>query len=126
MKYRSYRKKRTYAKRRRTTKFWSKKRTFNRKFARADGYHKEKISYQDIMVVQNNTASYYVNWLKPRDLDPATAAGVYQAVTGTNNQNLQFAQCYGMYREFRVKGLKIEFRPLISQPGTGNVFYRPI
>ena len=88
MKYRSYRKKRTHAKRRRTTKFWSKKRTFNRKFSRADGYHKEKISYQDVYTVQNNTAAYYVNWLKPRDLDASSSLGKYQAVTGINNQNL--------------------------------------
>jgi hypothetical protein len=76
--------------------------------------------------VQGGTAAFYVNWLKPRDLTPAVSQGVYQSVTGTNNQNLQFAQCYGMYREFRVKGLKIEFRPTITQPGTVNLSYRPI
>lgn len=73
-KYMSYRKKRRGASRRRKSfgkrKPWSRGRN---KFAKADGYHKEKIIYDQTLRVSPgaNSANFYFFWNRPRDLGAA-------------------------------------------------------
>lgn len=60
-----------------------------RKFTKADGYHLEKLTYTQNLVVTGGAANFHIFWNKPMDL--AGAFGKFQAFAGTNNTNLQFA-----------------------------------
>lgn len=75
-KYMSYRKKRRGASRRRKSfgkrKPWSRGRN---KFAKADGYHKEKIIYDQTLRAVGNESQFFFHWLRPRDL--AAADGTF-------------------------------------------------
>lgn len=100
--------------RRKRKAFRKSRRSYGRrKYSVPDGYHSEKIIYNQNMVRPNNPdlayATFYFTWIKA--LEGAGIFGVNQSVTAAGNTDKQFMQCATMYREYRVTGVCLKYTP---------------
>lgn len=99
---------------RRRKKAYRKRKSYGRKkYSAPDGYHSEKIIYnQNLVRPQDPAATYstfYFTWLKA--LQYAGSYGVNQSMAGAGNTDKQFMQCATMYREYKVTGVALKYSP---------------
>ena len=112
---------RRYAKRsvrRYRKKIFKRKRMMRR--SAADKGHLEKLSRTFPITVDaaGNLAYMTVHWL-------ATGVSGQNEVFHTGagaNLSEQFGQCAGMFREYRISSMKLEYRPVHIDAGNGNGF----
>lgn len=104
---RSYRKAPIRRRRRTIRRKYSRSRS---KYSRPDGYHSEKIVYNQTMKVRSDgSAQFYFTWIKA--LANGGVDGFSQSVAAPVNTDKQFVQCATMYREYRVTGVKFKYSP---------------
>lgn len=96
----AYRRKRYTGKRSRSVKNYTK----------PDGWHREKINYQQELVVSAATGSYRadctISWFRTK---PNASGAIYPCGSATNTY--QFLQCLNMYKEYQVVGFRLKYTP---------------
>jgi len=78
----------------------------------ADGTYSEKLTYDADLYVDAATtfASTCFHWIRT-----GNSAATEFFPLGTTPGNQQYAQCAGMFRSYKITGLKIEYRPYMFQ-----------
>lgn len=97
------------------------KRRSGRSNTRPDGTYSEKLTYETELYVQGNQATFACHWARTKP-----SAGTEQFPMGSTTGNAQFKQCAGMFRSYKITGMKLQYRPYFYSAGTADIVIKAI